>query len=273
MELQSHLSQTASIGTAKENRFPIRKQNRGASPLTIEEDELAFYSVVISDRDAMSSALLASALTRDQRCQASAVRSAELIQYLAKCEINVAVIGADLAFRSGSGLDLAEEVGRHFPNVLLVILLNETTQEAVVRAFRAGARGVFSREQPIAEFLDCADHVRKGYIWAGAQESQLLLQAFRSVPMPGIQAGSNIPELTSRELQVVQCAAKGKTNKAIASELGLSEHTIKNYLFRSFEKLGVSSRVELLFYLTHRGQVTKVSDLDEADVNEQSQAS
>jgi DNA-binding NarL/FixJ family response regulator len=51
----------------------------------------------------------------------------------------------------------------------------------------------------------------------------------------------------------VQCAATGQTNKAIASELGLSEHTVKNYLFRAFEKLGVSSRVELLFYLTVRG--------------------
>jgi DNA-binding NarL/FixJ family response regulator len=51
----------------------------------------------------------------------------------------------------------------------------------------------------------------------------------------------------------VQCAAVGKTNKTIASELGLSQHTVKNYLFRTFEKLGVSSRVELLFYFTtHR---------------------
>ena len=49
--------------------------------------------------------------------------------------------------------------------------------------------------------------------------------------------------------QVVHCAARGKTNKAIASELCLSEHTVKNYLFKAFEKLGVSSRVELLFYL------------------------
>ena len=52
----------------------------------------------------------------------------------------------------------------------------------------------------------------------------------------------------------MRCAAQGKTNKTIANELGLSEHTIKNYLFRVFEKLGVSSRVELLFYLTTQGQ-------------------
>jgi DNA-binding NarL/FixJ family response regulator len=59
--------------------------------------------------------------------------------------------------------------------------------------------------------------------------------------------------LSLRELQVVKGAARGKTNKVIASDLGLSEHTVKNYLFRAFEKLGVSNRVELLFYLTLRG--------------------
>ena len=65
-------------------------------------------------------------------------------------------------------------------------------------------------------------------------------------------AGESSP-LTLRELEVVKCAARGKTNKVIASELSLSEHTVKNYLFRAFEKLGVSNRVELLFYLTSRG--------------------
>jgi two-component system, NarL family, nitrate/nitrite response regulator NarL len=53
-------------------------------------------------------------------------------------------------------------------------------------------------------------------------------------------------------MQVVRAAASGKTNKAIARDLRLSEHTVKNYLFRAFEKLGVSNRVELLFYLSTR---------------------
>jgi DNA-binding CsgD family transcriptional regulator len=53
-------------------------------------------------------------------------------------------------------------------------------------------------------------------------------------------------------MQVVRAATSGKTNKAIASELHLSEHTVKNYLFRAFEKLGVFNRVELPFYLSTR---------------------
>jgi DNA-binding CsgD family transcriptional regulator len=54
---------------------------------------------------------------------------------------------------------------------------------------------------------------------------------------------------STRELEVAEHAAQGQRNKQIAYELRLSEHTVKNYLFRIFEKLGVSSRFELLFLL------------------------
>jgi DNA-binding NarL/FixJ family response regulator len=73
--------------------------------------------------------------------------------------------------------------------------------------------------------------------------------------------------LTVRELQVVKCAARGKTNKVIAGELGLSEHTVKNYLFHAFEKLGVSNRVELLFYLTLRGHTFDPGRAEESEAD------
>jgi DNA-binding NarL/FixJ family response regulator len=65
------------------------------------------------------------------------------------------------------------------------------------------------------------------------------------------QTSNDQATLTAREWQVVKSAALGMQNKEIARQLGLSEHTVKNYLFRVFEKLGVSNRVELLYYLTH----------------------
>lgn len=95
------------------------------------------------------------------------------------------------------------------------------------------------------------------------------LEAFRSIPAPSALTRDDSAALTERELQVVQCAARGKTNKAIASELLLSEHTAKNYLFKAFGKLGVSSRVELLFYLATRnyslGQKTAEQGNDSAE--------
>jgi DNA-binding NarL/FixJ family response regulator len=174
----------------------------------------------------------------------------------------IVVIGAELNHQSQTGFDLAQMVSRAHPRVLIVILLNQSTHESVVNAFRCGARGVFSRQQPVAEFLDCVEHVRKGFIWAGALETTLLLDAFRCIPSPNVTVANEASALTERELQVVQCAAKGMTNKIIAAELGLSEHTVKNYLFRSFEKIGVSNRVELLFYLTLRGHSVGAATVD-----------
>jgi DNA-binding CsgD family transcriptional regulator len=79
--------------------------------------------------------------------------------------------------------------------------------------------------------------------------SSVLLEALRSTPScEGIGAGE-IDQLSPRELQVAERAAQGESNKQIADRLGLSEHTVKNYLFHVFEKLGVSNRFELLFLL------------------------
>ena len=59
--------------------------------------------------------------------------------------------------------------------------------------------------------------------------------------------------LTPREEQVVALVAEGLGNRQIATELNLSQHTIKKYLFRIFEKLGISTRVELVLYAVHNG--------------------
>ncbi|MDP9052501.1 MAG: response regulator transcription factor [Acidobacteriota bacterium] len=209
--------------------------------------------VLIADRDSMSSDLLAGALARDGRCEAAAIQPSELLATLAASDFDVVVIAAELEVNTGNAFDLVATVCRTHNTTGVVMLLSHFSHEQVIKAFRLGARGVFSRQQPMAEFLSCVEHVRKGFIWAGKQETTALLEAFRSIPAPEVLTPANSPSLTVRELQVVKCAARGKTNKSIAAELGLSEHTVKNYLFRAFEKLGVSSRVELLFYLTVSG--------------------
>lgn len=209
--------------------------------------------ILIADRDPMSSDLLAGSLAKHSHLNASAVPPGDLLNALAAIQTDIVVISSDLDHRSETGLDLAKAVSQAYPNVIIVILLNQSAHDTVIKSFRSGARAVFSREHSMVEFIDCVEHVSKGFIWAGSKETRYLLDALRSIPSPSAGLETSLP-LTERELQVVRCAAKGKTNKVIASELGLSEHTIKNYLFRAFDKLGVSNRVELLFYLTMRGQ-------------------
>jgi DNA-binding NarL/FixJ family response regulator len=221
------------------------------------------FRVLIVDRDSMSSDLLATRLTRDRNFQAFGVPSIDLLDRMTNGTVHLVVIGADLNDDTKNGFELALTVRRSHPAVPIVILLNQSTHDSVIHAFRSGARGVCSRQQPVTDFIDCVEYVRKGFIWAGAQETTFLLDAFRSIPSPNMPMASVSSPLTMRELQVVKCAARGKTNKAIAGELGLSEHTVKNYLFHAFDKLGVSNRVELLFYLTLRGHIFGTGPADD----------
>lgn len=213
----------------------------------------------------MSADLLASALEREGSYHALAARSTDLLSLLASRPVDIAVISADREGDLGKAFGLILAVSQAHPKVLTVVILDRPTRGAVIEAFRCGARGVVSREQPISMFLRCIKQVGQGYISAGGREAEFLLDGIRSIPASNVMTTDGANPLTDRELQVVQHAAMGKTNKVIASELHLSEHTVKNYLFRAFEKLGISSRVELLFYLTMRGHKfgpTKVVDID-----------
>jgi two-component system nitrate/nitrite response regulator NarL len=201
----------------------------------------------------MSGYLLAEALGRNSAYHASAISSSDLLSGIRAHKPDLVVISSDLYANPGRGMELAEAVNRSYPEVLIIISLDHAERGAVINAFRCGARGVFFGRQSLTELLDCVKHVYKGGIWAGRTETNYLLEAFRSIPAPNVRGSSRSLPLTKRESEVVRLAAQGKTNRTIANELGLSEHTVKNYLFRTFEKLGVSSRVELLFYLTTQG--------------------
>jgi DNA-binding NarL/FixJ family response regulator len=61
--------------------------------------------------------------------------------------------------------------------------------------------------------------------------------------------------LSSREVSLVQLVAEGRTNRDISRELHLSEHTVRNYLFRIFNKLGVSTRLELAVYALNQRDI------------------
>jgi DNA-binding NarL/FixJ family response regulator len=118
----------------------------------------------------------------------------------------------------------------------------------VIDAFRCGAHGVIFRDEPLETLSKCIHAVHQGQVWANSMHLGYLLEVLGQTKAIHLQdaRGSNL--LSKREETVVRLVADGLTNKAISSELHLSEHTVRNYLFRIFDKLGVSSRVELVLY-------------------------
>jgi two-component system nitrate/nitrite response regulator NarL len=229
------------------------KVNREQNVFQIALPKEAPLRVLIVGQDSLLNGLLANAVMNDLGCDAITMQSADLLRALGTNDSTLVIISADLDSKPGAGFDLAARVSCAHPGAPIVILLDVPTRAAVSKAFHCGARGVFDRQESITEFIDCIEHVRRGLLWAGKEACDAFLEAFRSLPNPGRLTEGDSKTLTKRELQVVQCAARGKSNKTIACELCLSEHTVKNYLFRAFQKLGTSSRAELLFYLTVQG--------------------
>ena len=204
--------------------------------------------VLVADRNLFSAQLLAQALQRDRQFQPRVVPNVAQMMS-AGSEVSVAVISFDLAGGIEETLRTARIFNQRYPKVRLIILMDTPSRDRVVDAFRCGASGVFSRNQPIADFLKCVDRVSQGEIWASRSEIDYLLSALRSTPGSRIIGSKGVAVLTKRELEVVRHAGEGLNNREIADKLDLSEHTVKNYLFRACEKIGVSNRVELLFYL------------------------
>jgi DNA-binding NarL/FixJ family response regulator len=205
--------------------------------------------VLIAERDRMASQLLAESLQRDSRFKVVATPPvAELVSVATLRQPDIAVISADFVSGAKKGFQIARALSTRLPDLRIVILLDTLAREPVLASFRAGARGVFCRTEPLSEFRTCVQEVSHGEIWARSTAGEHLVEAVKI--SPSCDAIDETGTLSRREIEVVECAVQGQTNKQIAGQLGLSEHTVKNYLFRIFEKLRVSSRMELLLLLS-----------------------
>jgi len=197
----------------------------------------------------MSTQLLVEALARDRQFDMieSAPDKSAFLQLLKREKPHIAVVAARLGEDAGGGSDLVREIRSESPETRVIVLLDRSESAFVVEAFRAGAHGVFCRTEPFRLLSRCIECVHQGQIWASSSELQYLLEALARPTFPKFQTrGGSL--LSARESDVVRCVVEGLTNRGIAQRLKLTEHTVKNYLFRIFEKLGVSSRVEVVLY-------------------------
>ena len=206
-------------------------------------------SVLISEASKMYCDLLSMAfLAVPERFEvvATASNTAEILALVQEHRPKVAIVSDNLEDGPLAGLRLLPEIRRTNPETRILVATSSADRELVIEAFRFGADGVFCRTSPFDLLCKSVDALAKGQIWANATELRYVLDEFTRAPKqrkvdPTVENG-----MTKREADVVRLAVEGLSNREIARELGLTEHTVKNYLFRIFDKLGVSNRVELV---------------------------
>ena len=152
------------------------------------------------------------------------------------------------------GFQALNELHASFPSVPVVVLLKSAVRDLVIDAFRAGAKGVVCRTQPIGALCKCIQTVHKGQVWANSQQLHFILEALtNSTPLRVISSKDQYL-LVQRENEVANLMAQDLTNQEIAQKLGIAESTLSNQVSRIYEKLGISSRVELVLYIIQHQQ-------------------
>ncbi|MGA7218032.1 MAG: response regulator transcription factor [Candidatus Sulfotelmatobacter sp.] len=224
--------------------------------------------VLIADSNRMQAQLLTNALRRrsEFRVTTCAVDIDAIFRAVASSPAKVVILSLNHALDIGPQMAAIRQVHLSHPGIAKVLLVETYDRELVVGAFRAGTRGIFCISDAHFRLLcRCIQRVADGQIWANTEQMIFLLELVSDIPSLRLVNSKGHQLLTPREEQVVALVAEGLSNRATARELSLSEHTIKKYLFRIFDKLGISSRVELVLYAVNHanplpaGWVTSLS--------------
>jgi DNA-binding NarL/FixJ family response regulator len=206
--------------------------------------------VIVADGTRMGSQLISDALKEDPRFTVVGVcaSSPELSESVASCSPDVVVVNVSLDEQAMKGFEVARQLRTSNPEIKVILLLDSPKRDLVIRAFGSGAKGVFCRAQSIDMLRKCICIVQAGQVWASSEELHFVLDTFAENTPSRLVDSRGTVLLSKREQDVVRCVTEGLTNKEIAVRLKLSEHTVKNYIFRIFDKLGVSTRVEMVLY-------------------------
>jgi two-component system nitrate/nitrite response regulator NarL len=204
--------------------------------------------VLVADSTVLTGSLIADALRRDRKLAVTNATSDSVLASASALDPHVIILSEALAGTPGRGFEVLTEIRAAVPETRVVMLLDFAQRDMVVEAFRRGARGVFCRSDSLTMLTRCVHRVHEGQLWISGSQLEFVLETLDAAPATRLVNAQGALLLSRREEDVTRCLAAGLTNREIARELKISQNTVKNYLFRIFNKLGVSSRIEVVLF-------------------------
>lgn len=208
--------------------------------------------LLIAEDNPMGCELLKNSLKRFQVGVSkfvSTITYGQIIDATKDNQIDVALVSEHLEDGRHNGLEIIDHLRKTCPAIRSILLAKTLTPDLILAAFRNGAKGAFCRTEPIQALARCIRAVHQGQIWVNSEQLEIILRALIEAQPMRLTTTRGASILTRREEEVASLVAEGLTNRGVAKRLGLTEHTVGNYLFKCYEKLGLSTRVEFVLYI------------------------
>ena len=166
---------------------------------------------------------------------------------------DVAVL--DVAMPNMSGIEAAQRIRALLPQVAIVILSMHSDEGYVLRALKAGARGYLLKDSAESDLIEAIKAVSEGKAFFSPEISKILVEDYvRDMKKRGAEDSYEL--LTSREREILQLLAEGKSNKDIANLLNLSLYTVETHRRNLQDKLNLHSLAELILYAVRKGLIS-----------------
>lgn len=158
------------------------------------------------------------------------------------------VLLMDIRMKEKSGLDASAEILEEFPDAKILLLTTFSDDEYIVKALKLGAKG-YLLKQDYASILPALEAVCSGQTVFGTEIMSRIPELIHS----GSSFHYEDYDISRRELEIIRLIADGLSNKEIASQLFLSEGTVRNYLSSILDKLQLRDRTQVaVFYYKHK---------------------
>jgi DNA-binding NarL/FixJ family response regulator len=179
---------------------------------------------------------------------AEAVDGRDAVEKATKLKPDVVVI--DIAMPSLNGLEAVRQIVKTVPNTKVLVLTMYDSDPLIQQVLQAGARGYLLKSDAGRDLVSAIDALRRNKTFFTPKVSQMVLEGYLD-KSPKEKEAENEPEslrLTSRQREIVQLLAEGKSSKEVAAVLGLSVKTAETHRANIMRKLDCHSVTELVRY-------------------------
>ena len=165
------------------------------------------------------------------------------------------ILVTDIGMPNLNGIEAARQVAAASPQVSVVVLSMHSDEAYVLRALKAGARAYLLKESAESDLIAAIRAVSSGKAFFSPAVSRMLVEDYvRQLQDREIEDSYEL--LTTREREILQLIAEGKSNKEIAAALNLSLYTVETHRGNLMEKLGLHTVPELILYAVRKGVIS-----------------